>query len=186
MFKTAVAVTVLLALAGCGKQPASAVPQASKSTTPADPDQALYDQVRSGAYQIGSAIDSMEDVRKTVREIAASQSGKTQQALLQIAGDLDDAGKSLADFGDDPPPFDQFKKLFAAQDDRRLRAIAAANDSLDDLSDAQDIVGELQDSKPAPPPQIAGQLADAGSDLDDCAQAVTEAIKTMGGKVTEN
>ncbi len=85
-----------------------------------------------------------------------------------------------------PPPFDQFKKLFAAQDDRRLRAIAAANDSLDDLSDAQDIVGELQDSKPAPPPQIAGQLADAGSDLDDCAQAVTEAIKTMGGKVTEN
>lgn len=184
MLKSVFALAVLLSLTGCSKtgSPASAAPP-RKASLPADPDQAMYDSVRSGAYQISTAIDSIEEVRKAVRGIAARETGKTQQTLLQLAGDLDDAGKALADFGDDPPPFDQFKKSFATQDDRRLKAIDAANDSLGDLQDAQEVMSTLLDSHPPEPENT--ELNRADSDLDDCAQAVEDAITAMGGKVSE-
>jgi hypothetical protein len=146
-----------------------------------DPDQTLYDEVRSGAYQISAAVDAIEGVRKTSRDIALHQSGKTQKTLLSVADILDDAGKALADYGEDPPPFAQFKQNFAAQDDRRLKAIDAANEAVDDLLDAQDTLGQLIDSNPPEP--INTQLNEADSALDDCVQAVKDAIKAMGGKV---
>lgn len=174
-----------LAVIGCAKtnSPVAANAESTKAAIPADPDQALYDQVRSGAYQISSAIDSIEAVRKTSREIAAREQGKTQAALLEIASSLDDAGKALADYGDDPPPFDEFKKNFSAQDDKRLKAIDAATESLSDIGDAQDTLSDLIDSHPPEPEKT--ELGSADSALEDCAQTVMDAIKAMGGKVTE-
>jgi hypothetical protein len=178
---------VASALIGCsnGSHPADRSAKAEQAN-PVSPEQALYDQVRSGAYQISAAIDSIEDVRKTMREMASREAGATQKAHLTITGDLDDDGTALADFGDDPPTFNEFKKNFAAQDDRRLKAIDAANESLDDLHDAQDVVGDLLDSlehQDAGVPQKA-QLDHADTVLDGCVEGVEGAIKAMGGKVT--
>jgi hypothetical protein len=168
---------------GCSKAGSETKVDAKKTgpTAPIDPDHALYDQVRSGAYQINSAIDAIEEARKTSRDIAAREGGKTQKALLQIASSLDDAGKALADYGDDPPSFEEFKKNFAAQDDHRLKAIDAANKSLDALGDAQDTLSDLLDSHPPEPENT--ELSNADSALYDCVQTVEDAVKAMGGKV---
>ncbi len=153
----------------------------AKPAAPKDPDQALFDQIRSGAYQIGSAIDAIESVRKTTKEIASREAGATQKALVMITSQLDAAGKALVEFSDEPPTFEEFKKNFSAQDERRLKAIDAANESLNDLRDAQDIVGDLLDSHPPEPENT--ELDNADSDLEECVQAVQDAIKAMGGKV---
>jgi len=177
-------IVAILGVCGCSKE-APHDPNATgsaKESIPSDPDQALYNQVRSGAYQIGTAVDSIEDVRKTAREIASREKGDTHKALLEVAEHIDDAGQSLADFSEDPPAFDEFKKNFAAQDEKRLKAIDGANEALGDLHDAQDVVGDLLDSHPPEPENT--QLTNADSALDDCIQSVESAIKTMGGKVT--
>jgi hypothetical protein len=172
-----------LAVLGCSKAGSEVVAESkvTKPAAPADPDQALYDQVRSGAYQVSSAIDSIEEVRKISRTIAGHQQGATQKALLEIAASLDVAGTALADYGDEPPPFEEFKKNFAAQDDRRLKAIAAANRSLSSLEDAQDTLSDLLESHPPEPDKT--ELTKADSALEDCAQTLEDAVKAMGGRV---
>jgi len=171
-----------VAVFGCSKAGSQITePATAKPRTPVNPEKALYDQVSSGAYQISAAIDSIEAVRKTAREIASREKGNTQKALFAISASLDDAGKALADYGDDPPPFEEFKKNFAAQDDRRLKAISAANQSLSDLGDAQDTLSDLLDSHPPEPEST--ELNNADSALDDCVQAVEGAVKAMGGRV---
>ena len=179
-------IVVCLLVIGCSKNAVNDVAsaQTKKVSIPANPEQALFDQVRAGAYQIGSAIDSIATVRKTVRDMAAKEKGATSQALLKIADQLDAAGKALSDFSEDPPALEQFKKDFAGQDDKRLKAIDACNDSLDDLNEAQDILSALLDSHPPEPENT--QLTDADSALDECTQAVEGAINTMGGKVTNS
>jgi ABC-type transporter Mla subunit MlaD len=127
-------------------------------------------------------MDAIESAHGTAKEMAAREKGVTQQALQAIAGYLDDAGGTLSDFADDPPTFEKFKADFAAQDDRRLKAISAANDSLEALQDAQVLIDKLLDSKPPEPEK--SQLENADSELDGCVDAVKDAIKTMGGKVS--
>lgn len=174
---------VFLAISGCSKS----LPHddtsvlAAKPAAPVDPEHALYEQVRSGAYQISSAIDSIEDVRKTAKQMASHQAGSTKKALLTIEKGLDDAGDALSDYSDDPPPFDEFKKEFAVQDDRRLKAIAAGTASLVALNNAQDLLDDLIDSHPPEP--MKTELDNADSAMDECIQAVEEAVKAMGGKV---
>ena len=172
-----------LLICGCGHEQSkpTAIAKPTTPAAPADPVQALYDKVRSGSYQISTAIDSIEEVRKATKEIASREQGNTHQALMTITGQLDEAGKALADYGVDPPTFDEFKKDFATQDDRRLKAIDAANEALDDLRDAQDLLGDLLDSHPPEPEGT--QLDQADSSLEECVQGVEDAIQSMGGKV---
>jgi len=180
-----VAFVVCLAITGCGSSTKVADGSLTSATkpAPANPEQALYDQIRSGTYQIGAAVDAIEEVRKTAREIASREKGDTQKALLTIEAHLNDAGEALSDFGDEPVTFEEFKKDFAAQDDKRLKAIDAGNESLNDLRDAQDILGDLLDSHPPEPENT--ELNNADSALDGCLQAVEDAIKAMGGKVVD-
>lgn len=170
-------------ICGCGHSEVKPIPAARQSapTEPADPVQALYDKVRSGSYQISSAIDAIEEVRKATKDIAARETGNTHEALLTIAEQLDGAGKVLADYGVDPPSLDEFKKDFAGQDDHRLKAIDASNEALDDLRDAQDLLGDLLDSHPPEPEGT--QLDNADSNLEECVQTVEDAVKALGGKV---
>ena len=170
-------------ICGCGHPEVKPVPAARQpvSTEPTDPVQALYDKVRSGSYQISSAIDAIEEVRRATKDIAARETGNTHEALLTIAGQLDGAGKVLADYGVDPPSLDDFKKDFAGQDDHRLKAIDASNEALDDLRDAQDLLGDLLDSHPPEPEGT--QLDNADSSLEECVQTVEDAIKALGGTV---
>ena len=170
-------------ISGCAHQDAKPIasPKQTAPSAPADPVQALYDKVRSGSYQISTAIDSIEEVRKAAKEIASKETGNTRQALLTISGQLDEAGKVLADYGVDPVAYEEFKKDFAGQDDRRLKAIDAANEALDDLRDAQDLLGDLLDSHPPEPEGT--QLDNADSSLEECVQTVEDSVRALGGKV---
>ena len=158
----------------------AAVPKAG---APTDPDKALYEQVRSGSYQISAAIDTIEETRKSMKDMASRQSGQTQRVIMSVASMLDKAGSRLAEYGDEPPTFEKFKADFSAQDDRRLKAIDAAGLALDDLNDAQDLVEKLIVTKP--PEEEKNKLEDADSALDGCTAAVADAIKAMGGKVED-
>ncbi len=152
-----------------------------KASPPTDPDRALYEQIRSGIYQINAAMDAIEETRKTAKKMAGRELGETQSTLNAIAKILDTVGENLSEFASDPPEFDKFKADFAAQDERRLKAITVANESLGDLYDAQDLVEKLLSSKPPEPEKT--QLEDADATMDDCISGVEEAVKAMGGKV---
>lgn len=188
MSRLYIAIVLSIFCFGCGQRaidpPALTAKVAVKVGPPADPERALFEQVRSGTYQINAAMDSIEEARKTAKEMAARETGQTQHALLTIASNLDDAGGTLSDFADDPPPIEKFKSDFATQDDRRLKAIDGANDALDAVHDAQDLVEALLKSNPPEPEKT--QLSEADSALDGCVEAVEDAIKTMGGKVATN
>ncbi len=158
--------------------------QVKKLGPPTDPDKALYEQVRSGNYQINAAIDSIEEARKTAKQMAGREKGDTQHALQTIAGFLDKAGSNLADFADEPPSFEEFKADFKAQDENRLKAIDQATKSLDLLGDAQDVVESLLTSKPPEPEK--SQLESSDTALDGCIASLEEAIRAMGGKVSES
>jgi len=174
----------LICLIGCSKSPnppsVASVPV--KAEVPSDPVQRLYEQMRSASYQIGTSLDSIEEVRKTAKDLAEHQEGLTKAALVAVGKKADAAGKLLADFGSEPPTLEQFKSDFAAQDERKLEAIDAADEALDDLLDAQDVVGDLLDSHPPDP--AGSQLDEADDALDAGIQAIQDAIKTMGGRVT--
>src|SRR5580698_1184853 len=103
-----------LVVCGCGARPeVTTGPQAvPKPSAPKDPERALYEKVRSGAYQINAAIDSIEEVRKTTKDLAAHELGQTHEALMSIAKSVSDAGETIADYGADPPTFEQFQKDF--------------------------------------------------------------------------
>ncbi|MDR3688449.1 MAG: hypothetical protein P4L46_03655 [Fimbriimonas sp.] len=187
MGRWCLALLALLACFGCSsgakpaRRPDPAPTVATKPGPPADPDRALYEQVKSGAYQISGAMDAIEQARKTAKDMAERETGNTKKALLAIAKNLDGAGVALSEYSNDPPPFAEFKTEFAAQDDRRLKAIDACGDVLDNLNDTQDIVAALLKSNPPEPEKT--QLDNASSDLDGCIGAVEDSIKAMGGKV---
>ena len=174
----------LVCLVGCSKpattQSVSTAP--AKAEVPKDPVQRLYEQMRSASYQIGASLDAIEEIRKTAKEMAAQQAGLTKEALTAVGVKVDAAGKLLAEFGSEPPALEQFKSDFAAQDERKLETIDAANEALDDLLDAQDVVGDLLDSHPPDP--AGSQLDETDSSLETAVQAIQDAIKTMGGRVT--
>ena len=179
----AAAVCLMIVMAGCTK-PNVSVPKTDVSgqkIPPSDPVKALYEKVRSGHYQLSAAIDSIEEVHKTTKGIAAKEEGDTKRALLTVVSELEDAGKTLTDFSDDPPSLEDFKKDFAAQDEDRLKAIDSANEALDDLEDCQDLVSDLLNSHPPEPEKT--MLMQADESLNGCVQSVSDAIKALGGKV---
>jgi len=183
-----IAICFCLVCLGChsneSKPNDSGTKATTKATVPTDPDKALYEQMRSGAYQISAAIDTIEETRKTMKDMASRQTGQTQRVIMTVASILDKAGSRLAEYGDAPPTFEKFKADFSAQDDRRLKAIDAAGLALDDLNDAQDVVEKLIDTKP--PEEEKSKLEDADASLDSCTAAVADAIKAMGGKVEDD
>lgn len=162
------------ALAGCGDPAASPKPaQAVKpADAPAAPERAVYEELRAGAIQLGAVTQSISEALASARELAARERGDRRQALSDAAAYLDSAGATLADHAVEPPEYDAFAKDFAAQDERRLQAIEAANDARVDAQSAQHTLGDLGGDATSLADRVAAIVAD-----------IEEAIITLGGEV---
>lgn len=180
------ATTIPLVVLGCGSSHKSEVAttapatETKDTTLPADPEDALYEQFKTGRYQINAAVDAIGEAVKIAKPMSMSAGGSAGEALTEVSDMLDDAGSSLVEHNDDPPSLEDFKKDFPAQDEERLKSIAAASEALRTLRDAQGTVGDLEANVPA---DFKADLLKLDDGIGEATDALEEAIKAMGGKV---
>ncbi|CAN5363313.1 hypothetical protein BH11ARM1_BH11ARM1_17430 [soil metagenome] len=173
---------------GCGSKTAGTAGTAVSESVSVPPkpaqsaEEILYDQVRSGHYQLSSALDPLEDASQAAHKMAASQDdAETKKAVTGVEGKIKAAGSKIADYTDVPPDYTEFLKQLDDQDDDRLKAIDGGNAAIDTLKDAQSDVEDMLSSDPPEPEK--GQLTDIDDSIKEAIDAVSDAVKTLGGQV---
>lgn len=121
--------------AKAGPAPPKTVETETVSETPED---LLHAQLRSGAFQLSAAAGSIEDSLVAAQEAsqALRKNRDHQEAMFAVADFIDSAGSGISEFTDEPPILEEIAKNFAAFDERRLKAVEASNDALQDLRQA--------------------------------------------------
>ncbi len=171
-------------VSGCQKS-SKEDPSGEQTTVekPKDPEERLYEQVRSGAFQLTTALDSVQKAMQQSRTLADSSSGELKEAMLDVADHLDAAGSSITDYTTAPVKLEEFRKNFSENDDKRLKAIEVSNTALMDTSEADGIVESLlQNDKFKAQAELRTLSNVIGAALD----ALEGAIKVMGGKLDMN
>ena len=103
--------------------------------------------------------------------------------MIDAAEFIDSAGEGVAEFGDDPPSKSEIEKSFGTYDEKRLKAIEAANDALHDLREALGILESLSGGENAEVVRIALQVKSLlAVAIDD----VWGAIEAFGGEPEAN
>lgn len=176
----------ILCLAGCGSGRESP-PKDGPPPTPAkvepvaeSPEDVLYAQLRSGAFQLSAAAGSIEDslvaAQEAIRALGAFRDQK--EAMEEVAAFIDSAGSSISEFTDDPPAKEEIAKDFATFDELRLRAVEASNDALQDLRQSLGVLEGLSDGSNREAIKWAGGIrALVAVALDD----LWGAIEALGG-----
>jgi len=167
----------LVALAGCGSKTATASqPGPSKPTVVATkaPEDVLYEQLRSGSFQLSAALDSIEAALKEAEGTQAT--AELKNSLTEIKDDIDSSGTDLAEENDDPPAKEQVAKDMASFEAKRKKLCDTINDSLHDLNDARGIVDSLAEEGKEGPLEKIGQKIDIA--IDD----LKGALEALGGK----
>ncbi|HZH97966.1 MAG TPA: hypothetical protein VEX38_03270 [Fimbriimonadaceae bacterium] len=123
-----------------------------KASRPADPDQALYEQLRSASFQFGVVATSLEEALVSAQKLfqAPDLPRPVKEKLADAIAALDDLGGSATELADAHPTLEAVRKDFAKYDEKRLSAIAEATEMLSDLEDALhtvDTAGDGQDEE---------------------------------------
>ncbi len=177
-----------LAIGACS-HPHSEVSESSLPTTPTrtpitvDSPRALYEQCRSGAVHLAGASETIEEALALAKKIARTAPKAMKEALGDAETMIDSAGAGIADFVTEPPSFEQFQKSIVAQDEKRLKAVQAANDGLHDLDEARGIVESISEDAKGP---LKTQVTSLTSMFDVCVQDLEDAIGSLGGKIEKN
>jgi hypothetical protein len=184
--RTAVALTCLLAVSGCGskRSPAGSptIPTVA-APKPVDPEKALYEEVRDGTYQVQAALDSLDSANDQAQKLSKVAGGTAARGFKDLLKKLSTAGRDLSDYSEDPPSFEDFKQDLSNQDEFRLNAIDSANDALGELADAQDIVDMLLAGAP---PDVKPQVQKLQDTLDETVDATESSVTSFGGKLDED
>ena len=175
----------VLALWSCGHRNSSlaAQPAPTAAPTPEDPERRLYEQIRTGAYQLNGALDNLQTAQEMAKKLSKVAGGTAGRGFTDLIKKLNQAGEDIADYTSEVPSFDQFKTSVAQEDDQRLDAIDDSNDALGYIADAQDIVENLLAGAPDEAKPQVRQIQDQ---LDECVDAMESAIVEMGGKVDQD
>lgn len=112
-----------LALAGCGKPAPKVVATPPKK----DAETILYEMIREGSFQMNAAANGLQEALKTADSLSRSLTGEAKTRMIEAATLINDAGEAISEAGAEPPTLEAVRKDFAKHDDRRLKAIAAAN-----------------------------------------------------------
>lgn len=177
----------LLPVWGCGgPEPApSAAPGSGGKTSetgaaPANPEKALREQLRSGLFQLDACAASVEEALVAARGASKRASGEAQQGLLDVIDMLDSAGGTVADHLGESPGEDQVKVDYTGQDERRIRAIAAANDAHTELGEAAGLAGSLVEV--ATPP-VRAEIEELVNLIEVAVEDARGAVEALGGTV---
>lgn len=147
---------------------------------PVDPEHKLYEQVRSGAVQLGGATDDVEDALRACEELLKTSTKEQKDALEDVKALIDSAGAGIADYTADVPEFEEFKKQLPQFDDQRLKAIQESNDSLHDLREARGMLDSLEANAPQ---ESVSKFEDLASLVDVAIGDLSDAITSMGGVI---
>lgn len=164
-------IVCLIAVSGCGKKSEASVPTPDPlvATTPAG---RIFEQLRSGLYQIGAGLESLEAAVQAA-ESAAPSGADAKSSLTEIKGLLNAAGEALAE--ESATPAEKGGDVSTA-DARRAKLVDLVNDSLHDLRDARGIVDSLgEDGEPGP-------LEAVGEKIDVVIDDLLGSLEALGGK----
>lgn len=146
------------ACGGPASDPTKPTPTASNTggeDPTVSPEKRLYEQLRSGMFQMGAAAGSIEEALSAARDAAAQLKGDLKGAMEDAIESIDAAGAGVAEYAADPPEEAEVAKDFATWDERRLKAVEAANDAMHDLREAAGLLADADETNPGP----AGQPA---------------------------
>lgn len=179
----------LALLLGCGSgcgSPAksSARPDGADTAVSAaaqSPDELLYEQLRSGAFQLNAATSSIEETlaaaKAAVRKLPKNSDAR--EGMLDVVDYIDSAGSGIGDFSEDPPSKEEVSKDFGTFDEKRLKAVSAASDALRDLREALGVLETMAEDASAPVVKtVLGVRSLLAVSIDD----LWSAIEALGGQ----
>jgi hypothetical protein len=161
----------IAAASGCGPK-SEAIPTGPDPLIATTPAGKVFEQLRSGLYQIEAGLESLE-AAVLAAESAKPASAEAKSSVEEIRELLNTAGEALteeaavpAEKGGDVPTADA----------RRAKLVNLVNDSLHDLRDARGIVDSLgDDSNPSP-------LEPVGEKIDAVIDDLLGSLEALGGK----
>jgi len=177
-FGSIFAVALAIVLGGCGS--GNAAPQGASGGTPAsvDPAHQLYEKLHAGAYQLDSALDSLQQARTLLTNIVSDQGGETKEALLNVLDTLDSAGETLGQYNVSPE-LSEVQKDTAAAEKRRQHASDEAIDALREIREVRTTLNDMLES--GPPKREKEALEGAVDAVGEGLSAVTDGVKLLGG-----
>ncbi len=176
---------VAIVVAGCGSS--TKVAQADVATQPtpaptaslpADANEAVREQLRSGLFQLSAALDSIQEALKQAKEIQKGSKGRLKEAMSEVVDRIDSCGSTLADHNSDPPTVDDVKKDFAKFDDQRLKTVDDVNDTLSELKEIKGMVGGLTGDTP----ELEDKLTRLAALVDQAMEDASGTLLALGGK----
>ena len=174
------------ALVGCSKAESAPRPGATAGVpppeTPKDPSEALYEQLRSGAYQINAAMDAMERALRDCREASIGLGKGSKNAAADVVDVLDSAGSTIGDYLN-APELDEVRNDFTTNDERRLKAIEDLNDARREVLEGQGIADPMASDDPDP--KVRAIFDRIAEDITEVIEAIEGAIEALGGSVIE-
>ena len=170
---------------GCGSPAESkARPDGADTAVSAaaeSPDELLYEQLRSGAFQLNAAASSIEETLTAAKAAIGKLpiGSSSREGMEDVVDYVDSAGSGIGDFSEDPPSKDEVAKDFAAFDEKRLKAIGAASDALKDLREALGLLETMaEDANAAVVKTVLGVRSLLAVSIDD----LWGAIEALGGQ----
>lgn len=166
------ALAVLAVLVGCGDKASSQssiVVEPPKNLPPAEK---LYEQLRSGLFQIDAGVASIEAALQEAKTSDAS-TADLKQSLEDIQASIDSAGDILSEEAVEPAKKDD---AIPKAEERRKKLIDLTNDALHDLRDARGIVDSLAGENDE------GPLEPVGLKIDTAMTDLRGALEALGGK----
>jgi len=167
----------VLVVGGCRSEKSPSLAGTSKASPPeaaSTPQEKLYEQLRSGVFQINSGLDAIEEALNESRKTTA-KTGDIRKSLDDIQASIDSAGETLGDEAAVEPDRAKVAADLKAAESRRKSLCDLVNDSLHDLRDARGIVDSLAEGTDA------GPLENVGVKIDDAMTTLRSALQALGG-----
>lgn len=185
-FRVLVGLVAVLAIGGCGCRKQGSAADENRPKPPEvkidrdNPEQTVFEQLRSGAFQIAGVEGTIEEALTKVRALGELGDTELKNALKELSDTLDSVGATLAEHSDEPEEPAKTPAAFGKMDEQRLAAIAGANDALHELEDAAGILSTLSED---PALSDRAEVGELGELLQLGIDDLTEAIKSLGGQV---
>ncbi len=152
---------------------ACARPGQPSGSAPARAGSAEYQRLQELAFGFGAVTSLLVDCVESADAAIRLAKGKpaTTTALQDLRALLDDAGRTLAEHADDPPPPDEIERADGGVRGALDRALEALEDAAANLEEARNQVLDLQE---VAPPSLSDALEDLRQRIEGCLTELTD------------
>ncbi len=171
---------VCLAFVGCkgksndSESPAKMAGVSAERDLP--PEEVLYQQLRSCAFQLDAATESLAEAFEQAKDGESKAKGMTKEGLQDVLDYLDSAGSQISDYTEEPASAKAVQEKISEFEALKHKALQAISDSIRDLEEAQGIASSLEEDDPSFPAKgLSNLISVAREDL-------IGALEALGGK----